>query len=760
MTREPTLSAKSKSQNRRRSNLNVYDILFVLFKHKWKIITFSLIGFAGASALIYQDTRSPLYQTTAKLLVRYVLERSAVDSYESKVEASGTYGIGVMDAEIEIIKSTDLALEVAAKVGPDKIVAKSGYPATKTVAAEKIVKDLGVTAVRGSNVIYLTYHHRDPEVAVAVLKQLIDCYFEKHLELHRSTGAFESVTRQTDQARSRLSQTEAELNKLRAESGFMSLADAKTTLEERSNTLRNGLLAAQVELAEQQAKVSALATALGDDGSKARKAGSKPAEEGSQERMARLKAQEKYRDLADQLTMFKQRRNTLLITRKAGDPMIEALDRQIASIQQQGLQLIEQHPGLANPATFQQTSATQTAGADLNVERANLEALQVKCKTLTDQIAKVDADMDKVTSGSVEFASVERRRQLEEEKYRYFETSLEKARVDEALNPASMANIGVVQNPSSPTMAIPDLTLKLAIGLASAGLLSGLALAFLIEWVIDRRVTRPTEIQARLQIPLMMTIPRIRSKDAVEHMIGSENGTNGFTDPSKLTLTVTSSNERRRRKENTHEHFITPYASALRDRIMFGFELNNVTHKPKMIGITALSLGAGTSTVAVGMAKAFAENGKFKVLLVDLNHSLRAALPDAPVESLDATLDISRSESFRKNPRSLYFASAPTRRNGKGAQSLAAVAMHELMPQLEVCDFDYIVFDMPVVAPTSPTIAIAGFMDKVLLVLDAENTNRESLSWSYAELEKGRADVSCVFNKSISLAPRWVAGEV
>ena len=67
---------------------------------------------------------------------------------------------------------------------------------------------------------------------------------------------------------------------------------------------------------------------------------------------------------------------------------------------------------------------------------------------------------------------------------------------------------------------------------------------------------------------------------------------------------------------------------------------------------------------------------------------------------------------------------------------------------------------MPPVGPTSPTLAMAGFMDKVLLVLDAESTNRESLSWSYGELEKGRADVSCVFNKAKSVAPRWVAGEL
>jgi uncharacterized protein involved in exopolysaccharide biosynthesis/Mrp family chromosome partitioning ATPase len=760
MNSAPTTPAKAKPQPRRHSSLNVYDILFVLFKHKWKIVFFALIGIAAGVAVVYRDTRSPIFETRAKLLVRYVLERSAVDPFESKADAAGTRGMSVMDAEIEIIKSSDVALEVATKIGPEKILTAKDTQPSNTAAAAQIMNSLGVTAARGSNVIHLTYSHPDPAVAVAVLKQLIDTYFEKHLEIHRSTGAFESVARQTDLARSRLSQTEVELSKLSAESGFLSVADAKTALEGRRNAMRSNLLAAQVELAEQQVKVASLAAAMGVLEPDAPKDDSEQAEEATPERMARVKAQDQYRDLTEQLALFKQRRNNLMMSRKPGDPMLVALDRQIATTQQQGLDLVEQYPGLAARTKSPGGDPSSLApGTDLNAERATMEALGAKCKMLTEQVAKVDAEVEKISASSLEFANLERRRQLEEVKYRLFETSLEKARVDEALNPASMPNIGVVQSPSAPAKSLPAATMKLTAGLAAGGLLVGLVFAFLIEWVIDRRVSRPIEIQTRLQLPLMMTIPRIRSKDGVEKLICQDFSYQLLGDSSDLVLPPATSNGAKPAKFEP-EHFIMPYAGALRDRIMFGFEINNITHKPKLIGLTGLSVGAGTSTLAIAMAKAFAENGKFKVLLVDLNSSWSAKLPEAPVESLHTALAVSRTQAFRQHSRSLYFASAPTRRSGKGAQSLASVAMHELMPQLVVCDFDYIVFDMPPVGPTSPTLAMAGFMDKVLLVLDAENTNRESLSWSYGELEKGRADVSCVFNKTKSVAPRWVAGEL
>ncbi len=759
MKPEPTNSAIFRAQQRRQSSLNIYDILFVLFKHKWKIIFLSLLGLAGASGVLYLSLRSPNYQTEAKLLVRYVLERSSVDPYEAKVDASGSQGIALMDAELEIIKSADLAIEVAAKIGPENILSKISPQPSKGDAAMAIAMNLDIKAERGSNVIHLRYHHSDATVAVAVLKQLIDSYFEKHLALHRSTGSFETVARQTDQARSRLTQTEQELSKLNSESGFLSLADAKTALETRRNTVRSALLAAQVELAEQQVRVSMLPAATGVIEPVSPKSDLDQTEEATPDRMARAKAQEKYRDLAEQVTLFKQRRNFLMVSRKPGDPMLVALDQQIESVQQQGFDLIEQYPSLARQVKIQGAPSARAGGTDLNVERAQLAAVEARCKALTGQVKKGDDDMESLSASAQAFTTLERRRQLEEEKYRYAETSLEKARVDEILKPANMPNIGVVQNPSAPIKAIAATTRRLALGLATSGIAGGLVLAFLIEWVIDRRVSRPMEIQTRLQLPLMMSIPRIRSKDGMAKLIGKEPGLKRLGDAADFEFPPEILNGNGDSQPHENEHFIMPYALAIRDRIMFNFEFNNITHKPKLIGLTSLSQGAGTSTIAIAIAKAFAESGKYKVLLVDLNSSWSVALPASPVESLDTALTISRTDAFRKNPRCLYFAGAPTRRSGKGARSLASVAMHELIPQLEVCDFDYIVFDMPPAGPTSPTIAMAGFMDKVLLVLDAQNTNRESLSWSYAELEKGRADVSCVFNKSRSHAPRWVGGE-
>ena len=62
-------------------SLNLDEILFILFRHKWKILFCTALGIAAAVNvyLHYQ----PLYESEAKLMLRYVVDRSAVDSLDS-----------------------------------------------------------------------------------------------------------------------------------------------------------------------------------------------------------------------------------------------------------------------------------------------------------------------------------------------------------------------------------------------------------------------------------------------------------------------------------------------------------------------------------------------------------------------------------------------------------------------------------------------------------------------------------------------------
>ncbi|HLX68470.1 MAG TPA: hypothetical protein VKV04_02480, partial [Verrucomicrobiae bacterium] len=78
---------------------------------------------------------------------------------------------------------------------------------------------------------------------------------------------------------------------------------------------------------------------------------------------------------------------------------------------------------------------------------------------------------------------------------------------------------------------------------------------------------------------------------------------------------------------------------------------------------------------------------------------------------------------------------------------------------LRASDYDYIIFDMPPVSPTSVTSRVAGFMDQVLLVVESEKTSRDIVQKAAALLAESKASVSAVLNKTRVYVPPVLQSE-
>src|SRR5437764_7282192 len=268
--------AEIRRQTEHHSGLKLGDILFALFKRKWTIIVCAILGITAGAAVYF--IFPPSYESQAKLLVRYVTERSAVDPSEAEkaAAASNNEGDRVIGAEIEILTSWDLAMEVARAIGPQRmlppaqdlfsklaraiglqrLLPPSGPSATEADAASSVVSGLKVISNKGSNIILISYKNRNPEVATLVLQELLSRYFVKHLEVHRSAGAFDFVTQQTDQVRARLNQAEDALKSLREKTGIASLKEGSAAITTEAAKAQEQLNAAEADLAEQQALVN------------------------------------------------------------------------------------------------------------------------------------------------------------------------------------------------------------------------------------------------------------------------------------------------------------------------------------------------------------------------------------------------------------------------------------------------------------------------------------------------------------------------
>src|SRR4029077_16584391 len=211
---------------------------------KRTIMGCAAVGIIAAAAVYF--LYPPSYESQAKLLVRYVLERRGVDPMEAERAgaAASTEADRVIGTEIEILTSWDLAVQVAQALGPQRVLPSS------------IASGLKVISNKGSNIILVSYKNRDPQIATLVLQELLSRYFDKHLEVHHSAGAFDFVTQQTDQVRARLNQTEDALKSLKEKTGLASLKEGSAALTTEAAKTQEQLNAAEADLAEQQALVT------------------------------------------------------------------------------------------------------------------------------------------------------------------------------------------------------------------------------------------------------------------------------------------------------------------------------------------------------------------------------------------------------------------------------------------------------------------------------------------------------------------------
>src|SRR6266853_228299 len=361
------------------SKINLTNVLFALFKWKRTILALALAGIVIAVAVYYFYPAA--YESDARLLVRYVLERSGYDPVDAVTGTSARGGSGtgltidaVIAAEISILTSWDLSVQVAEALGPNRVLPNAKAP-TVVGAAAAINSGLSTTTSKGSNIIGVSYQNPKPEVATAVLNELVSRYFTKHLEVHRSAGAFDFVSQQSDQIRARLNQTEDALKALKAKAGVMSLADSTASIGAESSHLEDQLRLAESDLAEQLAKVKQIERGGGpvnlNEPEKTKDNTPAPTNQ-----LASNKDLEEYQALVTNLAHLRETQLEMSAKYTAENPLVKMNQAHINDLENQKRNFEKKFPELAI------SGARGSGQLDLRVERARLAGMKSKLDDL------------------------------------------------------------------------------------------------------------------------------------------------------------------------------------------------------------------------------------------------------------------------------------------------------------------------------------------------------------------------------------------
>lgn len=733
------------------SSLGIGDVYYVLFRHKWKILICSILGIAAAVG--YLTTVSPPYWSDAKLFLRYVVaENRVVDptGEAAQVKSPDMRGETILQSEVQILTSLDLAKQVASAIGPERILAQIDGSRDPLAAAVVVNRGLTVDVPRGTSVIVLRFEHPDPEIVQPVLNEIVQRYLQTHVSIHRAVGIIGSfLAQETDQLRARLAQTEEELRKVRNRAGIVSLTDAKKEYAEKMARLRDDILAAQAELAERTAVLNAF-----------RKPApvSEPTTESEKppgiEEPPQAKVNE-YRWVIARIERLRQREAELLAQFTPENSRVVDARRQLADAEADRRALEVEFPSLADSAPVELAQSGAGGGIDIPTEAARISAVEAKIQVLNAQLEQVKKDaatLDEMEGGISELL---RRRELEEANYRYYAARLEQARINEALGTGKVSNISQIEAPTPPQRNYRD-SLKIAAALVGGMLALGLGSAFAIEMFFDRSVRRPGDVERSLGLPLFLTVPAIKRRVRKAAALplppspSAENADDASPPlPDRRILSPVA--------DNGTSDGLRTYHETLRDRLIGYFESRDLTHKPKLVAVTGLDRGSGVTTIAAGLASSLSETGEGNVLLVDMTAGQGSAQQfrrGREVTGLEQVLDSREEAQVNEN---LYVVTEEPSEDR--ISRILPRRFNQLVPKLKASNFDYIIFDMPPVSQISITPRLAGFMDMVLLVLESEKTSRDLVQRATALLAESKPHVGTILNKHRPYVPKMLHQE-
>ena len=407
---------------------------------------------------------------------------------------------------------------------------------------------------------------------------------------------------------------------MKNKAGIISLDDAKKDLADQISKIKGVMLDAQAELAGY--------------GEAMKEAGSTPADKLGTTNAQPVVPQDQidaYNDLCARLDLLRKKDQDYLDVRgfTKNNVLVKEMEGQIADAQKAKGELEEKYPQITGLKTVSPAPGGQL-GAPAVDSRAQVAALQTKLKIWNSELDQFQVQATNLNSLEPIIAQLEQVKAIQQANLQILSEGLEKSHIQSQIDTGKAPNIKWVQSPSPPFRDWKK-TYKIAAMLAFGGILAGFAWAFFIEFYLDRSLRRPTEIEARLKVPLFLSIPDVSR--------------NGHSRPAKIA-------ERQRLQLRSHDEAgapaggdkpapeksgalqvvslesdraLQPFYEALRDRLIVYFEVNGLTHKPKLVAVTSADRGAGVSSIAAGLAASLSETGDGNVLLVDMNQEQGAA---------------------------------------------------------------------------------------------------------------------------------------
>jgi uncharacterized protein involved in exopolysaccharide biosynthesis/Mrp family chromosome partitioning ATPase len=726
------------------SGLGLDDVYYTFFRHTKLILVCFALGLLAA--LVAKLMTPSIYSSKAKLRISYVMEEypaTGVATGDNIRIASPGNQDSILNSEVEILISRDVAQQAAEAVGPDRILKAYGGGTNLNAAAATIRFNLTALAPRRSDVVSVTYEHRDPEMVRPILAAVIRAYLDKHNKVHLGPDdSQEFVSQQLADLRAQLLEVEAELDTLLRSNKLVSPADTRRLYLAQIDRVTGELLTARTTLALRLGRNPS--TALLTQTNDAVVSQPIPAE-----------VLKEYSLLVGRLeALDNQEREYVLRGFRRSHPFIVGIREEIEENSAERAKLVAAYPDLNRVGVV---NATNTSAAAVGASLAEVDQLQSAVSVYQSELERLQQELATLTRLEPRIQDLTR---LHEEKEAEYKRLTQKVRGGDS----RASNVPGVQTIEEPTPPARSDTRMLKLAGAGFGIFFflGIILAVASDYVFDRTIKRSVDVERHLRRRVFYTIPhtfwtkrRGRSPKnqhrAVERKPPGTMTTNDIADTPGGLATWKAQDQLR-------EH-----AEGLRERVVTYFEINELYHKPKLIALTSCHENCGVTSIANSLAVALSMTGEGNVMLVDLSTeggAVTSFYRGKPGCGLNDALQTEDPQGAQTGDKLVVATASGSDSTYDNLARVLPTYFKESVPKLKTSGYDYILFDLPPVSQTSIAPRLSSQMDLVLMVLESEKTGQPMAKQATTLMREARANLFYVLNKCRRYVPEKLSLEL
>lgn len=444
---------------------DVLKFLTIFFKYKWMIVaiclTISVVGVVMAKRM------PTVYEAKASILVK--LGHESMYRPETK-EGRTERVMGVEEAlnnEMKILTNQDLIKNVIATIGvgnlyPDMV--KDGSPANNTkleIAAMIFTGDLSAVPIHKSNIIEVSFKHKEPAIAAQALNTLVEQFKDKHIDVY-SDPKSPFLEEQTSTFSEKMKQVENQLQSFKQRNQVYSLDEQRSALLQQRTALDIVLKTTQTQIREVEQKIAFVKSSRWNT-------------EAILETRARLRtAQQKERELMERYT--------------ENSRIVQNIRREIQALEE----------SVAGPLE-------DARRIELSKLEGELGALKAKADGLLRQVGQISGDVRALDAREKEYLELKRNLGTQEANYKNYLGKYEESRIVDDMNRRKLSNVSVIQTATVPITPAKNKKRQYAMLSVILGLGAAFGLAYLREHV-PQRLTTPLAAEKHLGLPVMVTI--------------------------------------------------------------------------------------------------------------------------------------------------------------------------------------------------------------------------------------------------------------